>query len=142
MFFFFFITNLVLNDSSREVLFPFPASELESTPLLPPLPFCSWFTDIRILFESASWEFALCRRSANNRKWQSKRCYFLGSRDLYLFQEVGKLELGSSNHKFILIWTGRVRIEHKSFPLFYEQEVVRTNSGFPTSWKRHSQKFH
>ena len=34
---------------------------------------------------------------------------------MYLFQEVGKLELGFPNHQFIQLWTGRVPVGHESF---------------------------
>ena len=71
------ITNFELNDSSREALFSRDWSGIEpgspllfpvESALLPPLPFpppfWSWFTEMRILFESAiSCEFALCKRS-------------------------------------------------------------------------------
>ena len=34
--------------------------------------------------------------------------------ELYLFQEVEKLEMGFANHEFIQLWTGQVPVGHKS----------------------------
>ena len=35
--------------------------------------------------------------------------------EMYLFQEVGKPELGFPNQELIQLWTGRVPVGHESF---------------------------
>ena len=40
---------------------------------------------------------------------------------MYLFQEVGKPELGFPNHEFIQLWTGQVHVRHESFQSLYER---------------------